>query len=36
MSATPLDGGALRRRLANGDTTVGTFVGMASATATEV
>ena len=36
MSATPLDGGALRRRLANGETTVGTFVGMASATATEV
>jgi len=36
MSATPLDGGALRRRLAGGDTTVGTFVGMASATATEV
>jgi 4-hydroxy-2-oxoheptanedioate aldolase len=36
MSATPLDGGALRRRLANGDTTVGTFVGMASATAAEV
>lgn len=36
MTATPLDGGALRRRLANGDTTVGTFVGMASATAAEV
>jgi 4-hydroxy-2-oxoheptanedioate aldolase len=36
MSATPLDGGALRRRLADGDTTLGTFVGMASATATEV
>src|SRR6478672_7807841 len=36
MTATPLDGGALRRRLANGETTVGTFVGMASATATEV
>ena len=36
MSTTPLDGGALRRRLANGETTVGTFVGMASATATEV
>ena len=33
MTATPLDGGALRRRLANGDTTIGTFVGMASATA---
>jgi len=36
MTATPLDAGALRRRLANGDTTVGTFVGMASATAAEV
>jgi 4-hydroxy-2-oxoheptanedioate aldolase len=36
MSATPLDGGALRRRLADGDTTLGTFVGMACATATEV
>src|SRR4029079_1419790 len=36
LSTTPLDGGALRRRLANGETTVGTFVGMASATATEV
>ena len=36
MTATPLDGGALRRRLANGETTVGTFVGMASATAAEV
>ena len=36
MSADPLDGGALRRRLANGETTVGTFVGMASATAGEV
>lgn len=37
MSATtPLDGGALRRRLANGETTVGTFVGMASTTAAEV
>jgi 4-hydroxy-2-oxoheptanedioate aldolase len=36
MTATPLDGGALRRRLAKGETTVGTFVGMASATAAEV
>jgi len=36
MTNSPLDGGALRRRLANGETTVGTFVGMASATATEV
>jgi 4-hydroxy-2-oxoheptanedioate aldolase len=36
MSTNPLDGGALRRRLANGDTTIGTFVGMASATAAEV
>lgn len=36
MSAGPLDGGALRSRLANGDTTIGTFVGMASATAAEV
>ena len=36
MSATPLDGGALRRRLADGDTTLGTFVGMASAIAAEV
>jgi 4-hydroxy-2-oxoheptanedioate aldolase len=36
MSATPLNTGQLRRRLANGETTVGTFVGMASATATEV
>jgi 2-dehydro-3-deoxyglucarate aldolase/4-hydroxy-2-oxoheptanedioate aldolase len=37
MSATtPLERGALRRRLANGATTVGTFVGMASTTGTEV
>lgn len=36
MSTGPLDSGALRRRLAAGETTVGTFVGMASATAAEV
>ncbi|MBO1269637.1 HpcH/HpaI aldolase family protein [Arthrobacter cavernae] len=34
--AGPLDGGRLRRRLATGEVTVGTFVGMASATAVEV
>jgi 4-hydroxy-2-oxoheptanedioate aldolase len=32
----PLDGGRLRQRLAAGEVTVGTFVGMASATAAEV
>lgn len=32
----PLDGGRLRRRLAAGEVTLGTFVGMASATAVEV
>jgi 4-hydroxy-2-oxoheptanedioate aldolase len=32
----PLDGGKLRRRLAAGEVTVGTFVGMSSAIATEV
>ena len=36
MSITPLDGGALRRRLAGGEATVGTFVGMSSAVAAEV
>ncbi|MFF1832424.1 HpcH/HpaI aldolase/citrate lyase family protein [Paenarthrobacter sp. NPDC058040] len=36
MSTGPLDGGALRRRLTAGEVTVGTFVGMASATAAEV
>ncbi|MFC0447479.1 HpcH/HpaI aldolase family protein [Rhodococcus jostii] len=33
---SPLDSGSLRQRLANGETTVGTFVGMASSTAAEV
>ncbi|SDW59315.1 4-hydroxy-2-oxoheptanedioate aldolase [Arthrobacter sp. cf158] len=32
----PLDGGKLRRRLAAGEVTVGTFVGMSSTIATEV
>lgn len=32
----PLDAGQLRRRLAGGEVTVGTFVGMSSATAAEV
>lgn len=36
MSTGPLNAGQLRRRMANGEVTVGTFVGMASATATEV
>lgn len=36
MSRGPLDGGQLRRRLSDGEVTVGTFVGMASATAAEV
>jgi 2-dehydro-3-deoxyglucarate aldolase/4-hydroxy-2-oxoheptanedioate aldolase len=36
MSSTPLDGGALRRRLADGETTVGTFVGMSSVISAEV
>jgi len=36
MSRGPLDGGQLRRRLSEGEVTVGTFVGMASATAAEV
>ncbi|QSZ54016.1 aldolase/citrate lyase family protein [Paenarthrobacter sp. AT5] len=36
MSTRPLDGGALRRRLTAGEVTVGTFIGMASATAAEV
>lgn len=36
MSNGPLNSGALRRRLSGGDVTVGTFVGMASATAAEV
>ncbi|GCE40096.1 2,4-dihydroxyhept-2-ene-1,7-dioic acid aldolase [Rhodococcus wratislaviensis] len=33
---SPLDAGTLRQRLAQGETTVGTFVGMASSTAAEV
>ncbi|MHC8609832.1 HpcH/HpaI aldolase family protein (plasmid) [Paenarthrobacter ureafaciens] len=36
MSRGPLDGGNLRARLRAGETTVGTFVGLASATAAEV
>ncbi|MFJ4027519.1 HpcH/HpaI aldolase/citrate lyase family protein [Paenarthrobacter sp. NPDC089989] len=36
MSRSPLDGGNLRARLRAGETTVGTFVGLASATAAEV
>ena len=36
MSQGPLNAGQLRRRLAAGEVTVGTFVGMASATAAEV
>jgi 4-hydroxy-2-oxoheptanedioate aldolase len=36
MSQGPLDAGRLRRRLAAGEVTVGTFVGLASATAAEV
>ncbi|MEO5315828.1 aldolase/citrate lyase family protein [Pseudarthrobacter sp. CC12] len=36
MSRSPLDAGALRRRLAAGEVTVGTFVGLSSATAAEV
>jgi 4-hydroxy-2-oxoheptanedioate aldolase len=36
MTKSPLDAGRLRRRLAAGEATVGTFVGLASATAAEV
>ncbi|MFE4835235.1 HpcH/HpaI aldolase/citrate lyase family protein [Arthrobacter sp. NPDC056691] len=36
MTQGPLNAGQLRRRLAAGEVTVGTFVGLASATATEV
>jgi 2-dehydro-3-deoxyglucarate aldolase/4-hydroxy-2-oxoheptanedioate aldolase len=36
MISGPLDAGQLRRRLSAGDTTIGTFVGMSSATAAEV
>ncbi|MDI2035625.1 HpcH/HpaI aldolase family protein [Paenarthrobacter nitroguajacolicus] len=36
FDAGPLDGGRLRRRLASGEVTVGTFVGMSSAVAAEV
>ena len=36
MSHGPLNSGLLRRRLAEGEVTVGTFVGMSSATAAEV
>jgi 2-dehydro-3-deoxyglucarate aldolase/4-hydroxy-2-oxoheptanedioate aldolase len=36
MSHGPLDAGQLRRRLADGEVTVGTFVGLASSTAAEV
>lgn len=36
IDAGPLDGGRLRRRLAAGEVTVGTFVGMSSAVAAEV
>jgi 2-dehydro-3-deoxyglucarate aldolase/4-hydroxy-2-oxoheptanedioate aldolase len=36
MTSSPLDHGRLRRRLAAGDTTVGTFIGTASAVAGEV
>src|SRR6478735_7836633 len=36
MTKSPLDAGQLRRRLAAGEVTLGTFVGMASATAVEV
>ncbi|WCI09200.1 aldolase/citrate lyase family protein [Arthrobacter sp. OVS8] len=36
MSRGPLNAGQLRRRLSEGDVTIGTFVGMSSATAAEV
>ncbi|WP_138443636.1 HpcH/HpaI aldolase family protein [Sinomonas susongensis] len=36
MSASPLDGGSLRRRIHSGETTIGTFVGLGSQTAAEV
>jgi 4-hydroxy-2-oxoheptanedioate aldolase len=36
MSHGPLNSGQLRRRLSEGEVTVGTFVGLSSATATEV
>lgn len=36
MSQGPLDAGQLRRRLSEGDVTIGTFVGLSSATAAEV
>ena len=36
LSAGPLDSGQLRRRLSEGEVTIGTFVGMSSATAAEV
>ena len=36
MSQGPLDAGLLRRRIAGGDVTIGTFVGLSSATAAEV
>ncbi|MFC9353980.1 HpcH/HpaI aldolase/citrate lyase family protein [Arthrobacter sp. NPDC057013] len=36
MNPGPLNAGRLRRRLAGGDVTIGTFVGLSSATAAEV